>query len=45
MKKLDREDFIKKAKELAIDFWTMNLHNGTYETNFRELLDQYDGQI
>lgn len=31
-KAMTREEFIEKAKELAIDFWTMNLKDGTYES-------------
>ena len=40
---MTREEFIEKAKELAIDFWTMNLRDGTYESHFMELLDEYEG--
>ena len=40
---MTREEFIEKAKELAIDFWTMNLRDGTYESKFTELLDEYEG--
>ena len=39
---MTREDFITKAKELAVDFWTMNLHNGTYEIYFYKLLEEYE---
>ena len=39
---MNKEEFITKAKELAVDFWTMNLHKGTYETHLRELLDEYE---
>ena len=40
---MTREEFIEKAKELATDFWTMNLRDGTYESKFIELLDEYEG--
>ena len=40
---MTREEFIEKAKELATDFWTMNLRDGTYESKFTELLDEYEG--
>ena len=39
---MTKEEFITKSKELAVDFWTMNLHKGTYETHLRELLDEYE---
>ena len=44
-KTMTREEFIEKAKELAIDFWTMNLRDGTYESKFTELLDEYDSRV
>lgn len=44
-KAMTREEFIEKAKELAIDFWTMNLRDGTYESKFTELLDEYDSRV
>jgi hypothetical protein len=37
----DREEFIRKATELANDYWTMNLAGGSYVSNFKELLDEY----
>lgn len=37
---MTREKFIEKAKELATNFWTMNLRDGTYESKFTELLDE-----
>lgn len=43
-KNMTREEFIKAAKELAIDFWGMNLTNGTYESNFIKLLDKYESK-
>lgn len=42
---MTREEFIEKAKELAIDFWTMNLRDGTYESKFTELLDEYEAKF
>ena len=39
---MTKEEFITKAKELAVDFWTMNLHKGTYESHLRDLLDDYE---
>ena len=40
---MTREEFSEKAKELSIDFWTMNLRDGSYESKFTELLDEYEG--
>ena len=40
---MTREEFIENAKELAIDFWTMNLRDGPYESKFTALLDEYEG--
>lgn len=39
---MTREQFIIKAKELAIDFWTMNLHDGTYESHLIDLLTEFE---
>lgn len=39
---MTREEFIENAKELATDFWTMNLRDDTYESHFMELLDEYE---
>ena len=25
-----------------MDFWTMNLHNGTFESHLRDLIDDYE---
>lgn len=38
----DKEQFIKDVKNLAIDFWRMNLHNGTFESNLRILIDNQE---
>jgi len=40
---MTREEFIERAKELAIDFWRVNLQHGSYESHFIELLDEYEG--
>lgn len=42
--KLTKEEFINAVRELALDFWGMCLTNGTYESNFRELLDKYESE-
>jgi hypothetical protein len=36
-----REEFIVKVTELANEYWTMNLRDGSYLENFKELLNQY----
>ena len=40
---MTREEFIERAKELAIDFWQVKLQHGSYESHFMELLDEYEG--
>lgn len=42
---MEREEFIKEVKQLAIDFWTMNMKDGSYETNFIKLLDEYENKL
>jgi rubrerythrin len=42
---MEKEEFIEKAKQLAFDYWTMGLQNGTYESEFRELLEQYENKL
>ena len=37
---MTKEEYIKQIKELAVDFWTMNLHNGTFEENLRSIVDK-----
>lgn len=39
---MTKEQFLEKSKQLAVDFWTTNLHDGTYESHFRKLLDEYE---
>jgi len=39
---MTKEQFLEKSKQLAVDFWTINLHDGTYESHFRKLLDEYE---
>jgi hypothetical protein len=36
----DKEKFIEEVKQLAVDFWTMNLHNGTFESHLRDLIEK-----
>ena len=39
----DKEKFIEEVKQLAVDFWRMNLHNGTFEGYLRDLIEkQYE---
>lgn len=40
---MTKQEFIEKAKELAIEFSTMNMKDGSYEANFTQLLDVYEG--
>lgn len=37
-----REKLITDITELASDFWTMNLHNGTFESHLRTFIINYD---
>jgi len=39
---MTKGQFLEKSKQLAVDFWTINLHDGTYESHFRKLLDEYE---
>lgn len=39
---MSKEDFIKKITELANEFWTMNLHDGTFESNLTEIVNEYE---
>ena len=41
---MTKEEFITKAKNLAVDFWAMNLHDGTYESHLRKLLGDYKSE-
>lgn len=41
---MTKEQLIDKIKELATDFWAMNLHNGTFESHLREIIDRYEQQ-
>lgn len=42
MDKTAKEKFIEKVKQLTVDYWTMGLHNGTFESHFRDLLEEYE---
>lgn len=42
---MDKEKLIKEITQLALDFWTMNLHNGTFESNLRTLIDKHEEAI
>ena len=37
-----KEKFIEKVKQLAIDYWTMGLHDGTFESHLRAFLEEYE---
>jgi len=40
-----KEKLITDITKLALDFWTMNLHNGTFESNLRTLIDKHEEAI
>ena len=42
---MNKEDFIKEVKGLAVDFWTMNLHNGTFEERLNDLVNKREQAI
>lgn len=42
---MDKEKLITDITKLALDFWTMNLHNGTFESNLRTLIDKHEKAI
>ena len=37
-----REKLITDITKLALDFWTMNLRNGTFESHLRTFIMNYD---
>ena len=37
----DKEKFVEEVKQLAVDFWRMNLHNGTFESYLIKLIDKH----
>ena len=37
----DKDKFIEEVKQLAVDFWRINLHNGTFEKYLIDLTDKY----
>ena len=37
-----REKLITDITKLALDFWTINLHNGTFESHLRTFIMNYD---
>lgn len=39
---MKRAEFLEKAKQLAVDYWTMNLHKDTYESELNKLIDEYE---
>jgi len=39
------EKLIKDIKKLAVDFWTMNLHNGKFENHLQKLITEYDRNL
>lgn len=40
-----KEKFIEKVKQLAVDYWTMGLQNGSFESNFRQMLEEYENGL
>jgi hypothetical protein len=40
-----KEKLITDINNLAVDFWTMNLHNGTFESHLTKLIDDYEKAI
>lgn len=42
---VSKEEFITKTKNLSVDFWSMNLHKGTFEEHFRKLVDEYEMKV
>ena len=42
---MDKEKLITDIIKLALDFWTMNLHSGTFESNLRTLIDKHEEAI
>lgn len=42
---MKKEKLITDITKLALDFWSMNLHNGTFESHLRTLINEYDVAI
>lgn len=39
-----KEKFVEKVKQLAMDYWSMSLHDGSFESHFRDLLKEYENR-
>lgn len=40
-----KEKFIEKVKQLAFDYWAMGLQNGSFESHFRQMLEEYENGL
>ena len=39
---MTKDQFKEKVKQLAVDYWNMNLHDGTFEEKLTEIIDEYE---